>query len=317
MKRSHLRLALAGIAVFFLGAASTLANGVVAPPTGAKFFGALSIGVGGTTTATLTISNTNPATNLTGVTFTDTLPPGITVSTPNGLLFACTPGSTLGPITAVAGTGSIVVGTSTLLAGGGACTVQVNVTGISPGVWINAYTPSDATAGSGLAATAVITVLPQSPPVITKAFGAPLIGLNGTTSLTFTISNPNAAIALTGVSFTDTLPAGLNIANFSGLSSNCGGTALASFGQPATVSLIGGTLAGGASCTVSVNVTGVSVGPQNNSVTVSSALEGAGNTASATLIVATLYLRGSNMIGRGTQAGVITFDPGPADSFKR
>jgi hypothetical protein len=29
------------------------------------------------------------------------------------------------------------------------------------------------------------------------------------------------------------------------------------------------------------------------------------------------YVRGTNLIGRGTQAGAITYDPGPADSFKR
>lgn len=30
-----------------------------------------------------------------------------------------------------------------------------------------------------------------------------------------------------------------------------------------------------------------------------------------------LFVRGTNMIGRGTQAGQITYDPGPADRFKR
>ena len=29
------------------------------------------------------------------------------------------------------------------------------------------------------------------------------------------------------------------------------------------------------------------------------------------------FVRGTNFIGRGTRAGQFTFDPGPADSFKR
>jgi hypothetical protein len=29
------------------------------------------------------------------------------------------------------------------------------------------------------------------------------------------------------------------------------------------------------------------------------------------------FVRGTNLIGRGTQAGLITYNPGPADSFKR
>jgi len=41
------------------------------------------------------------------------------------------------------------------------------------------------------------------PPTIMKAFGASSIPLNATTSLTFTISNPNAASTLTGIAFTD------------------------------------------------------------------------------------------------------------------
>ncbi len=30
-----------------------------------------------------------------------------------------------------------------------------------------------------------------------------------------------------------------------------------------------------------------------------------------------LFLRGTNMVGRGTTPGVMTYDPGPADSFKK
>jgi hypothetical protein len=46
------------------------------------------------------------------------------------------------------------------------------------------------------------------PPTLTKSFGAPSIPLNGTTSLTFTITNPNPSKTLTGMGFTDTLPSG-------------------------------------------------------------------------------------------------------------
>jgi hypothetical protein len=47
--------------------------------------------------------------------------------------------------------------------------------------------------------------------------------LNGITSLSFTINNPNASQTLTGIGFSDTLPAGLQVAAPNGLAGNCGG----------------------------------------------------------------------------------------------
>ena len=62
--------------------------------------------------------------------------------------------------------------------------------------------------GTGNTSNASLTVSTLAP-VITKVFGAATIQLNGTTSLTFTVTNPNAAASLTGVAFTDGCPAGL------------------------------------------------------------------------------------------------------------
>ena len=61
------------------------------------------------------------------------------------------------------------------------------------------------------------------PPTITKAFGAGTIPLNGSTTLTFNLSNPNAGTMLTGVGFIDSLPAGLVVSTPNGLTGSCGG----------------------------------------------------------------------------------------------
>src|SRR5262249_21249533 len=124
--------------------------------------------------------------------------------------------------------------------------------------------------------TATLTVV--APQTVTKQFGAAKIPLNGTTSLTINITNPNSSIGLTGLAFTDNLPAGLVVATPNGLSNTCGGTATATAGS-GTVTLSAGTLAASASCAVSVNVTGTTAGDKNNSVVVSST-EG-GNSATA------------------------------------
>ena len=84
-------------------------------------------------------------------------------------------------------------------------------------------------AGTGGTASASLAVI--APPTIAKAFGTPSILVNGTTTLTFTLTNPNAGTALTGVGFTDTLPAGLVVATPNGLASTCGGTVTAVAGS--------------------------------------------------------------------------------------
>src|SRR4029077_19966782 len=108
--------------------------------------------------------------------------------------------------------------------------------------------------GTGQAASASILVL--LPPSISKSFGAPRIPMNGSTSLSFTITNPGGnAAALTGVGFTDTFPAGIVVATPSGLTSSCNGSISAAGGSN-HVTLSNATLAQNASCTFSVNVRG-------------------------------------------------------------
>ena len=128
---------------------------------------------------------------------------------------------------------------------------------------------------------------PPLPPAISKSFGASSIPLGGQTSLSFTITNPNASSSLTGVGFTDTLPAGLVVATpTNGLTGTCGdGTITATPGSDA-LSLTGASLAESGSCTFSVNVIGVGIGAQNNTTGAVTSNEGGdGNAASASTTV--------------------------------
>lgn len=132
-----------------------------------------------------------------------------------------------------------------------------------------------------------LSAIPQvvTPPSIAKAFGAATIPVNGTTTVTFTLTNPDTVNAQTGLAFTDTLPGSMVVATTPSLSNTCGGTATAAAGAT-TISLSGAGLAvSPASCTVSVKVTDTIAEVVTNSVTVSSTNGGTGNTATANLTV--------------------------------
>jgi uncharacterized repeat protein (TIGR01451 family) len=269
-----------GTAVAFL---VVVAPPVVAPPTIAKAFGTPIMLVNGTTTLTFTPTNPNPGTALTGVGFTDTLPAGLVVATPNGLASTCE-----GTVTAVAGTGNVDLINGGLPASG-SCTITVNVTGATAGVKNNTTSAVTSTEGGtgGAASASLAVVAPPAvvPPTIAKAFAVPSIVVNGTTTLTFTLTNPNPGTVLTGVGFTDTLPAGLVVATPNGLASTCGGTVTAVAGT-GSIGLVNGGLAAGASCTITVNVTGATGGLKGNTTSAVTSTEGgAGGTASASLAV--------------------------------
>src|SRR5207249_2126034 len=135
------------------------------------------------------------------ISFIDNLPAGLVVATPGN------PSTTCGGTAFALDTSGFVSLSGGMLAANSNCTVSVNVKGTTAGVKNNTTTAimSNESGSGSTSNTATVTVVTPSPPTIRKAFGAASIFLNGTTSLTFTISNPNAA-SLSGISFIDNLP---------------------------------------------------------------------------------------------------------------
>jgi uncharacterized repeat protein (TIGR01451 family) len=259
------------------GTASDSLN-AVAPPTISKAFSAPSVPLNGIPTLTFTLTNPNAGTPLTGVGFTDPLPSGLVIATPNGLINSCT-----GTITATPGSPSVSLAGATLAAGG-SCAFTVNLRTIAAGSQDNTTGVVTSTEG-GPGNTASASLLIVAPPTIAKAFGATTIQANGTTTLSFTLTNPNPGAALSGVRFTDTLPDGLVVASPNGLTGSCSGPITAPAGGT-SVNLEASALAPNGSCTFSVNVIATSAGTKNNTTTgVTSIQGGPGGTASATLVV--------------------------------
>ncbi len=270
---------------------TVLQTPVVTAPTVSKVFGDVSIPMNGTTSLSFTITNPNSTTQLVNIGLVDPLPTGLVVSTPNGLAGSCLDDG--GVITADPGSASITLSTLNL-PGPSSCSFSVNVTGTSSGLQNNltgnVMAAFDDGTGAfqaitGNAATASVVVL--VPPSISKAFNPGIIAPTGVSVVSFTITNPPVnPVSLTGIAFTDTLPANLVVATPSGASGDCNGGTLTAVAGSNTISLSGGTIPANGSCTVSANVTSAVSGVYNNTTNVTSDNAGAGNTASATLAVA-------------------------------
>jgi hypothetical protein len=143
----------------------------------------------------------------------------------------------------------------------------------------------------------IITGCPRpKPPVISKRFAPNPILAGGTSTLTFTITNPNPSDPLSGVAFSDTFPGTMTVASPLTTTNSCGGTLYNSGGSTALVAGDGsirlgsstgtntGTISAGGSCTITVKVTATATGI-NTSGVVSATGTLNGNTASDTLTV--------------------------------
>lgn len=269
------------------GASATLTVSNLTAPTITKAFAPTSIATGGTSTLTITLSNSN-GTAITGAAFTDTYPSGLVNDASPAASTTCVGGA----VTANVGAGSLSLSGATIPATGN-CTVTVPVTSTSSGYYNNnipAGALTSANAGvNGAAATAQLTV--AAPPLITKSFNPTSVATGANSTMTITFTNPNS-VQLTGVGFgTDTYPTNLNNTNTT-IGGTCTGgtrTAVVDGGAPinGTLTVTGLTLAANSSCTVTATVRSTVAGTYTNTTpSVTSTQGGTGGTASATLSVA-------------------------------
>jgi hypothetical protein len=132
-----------------------------------KAFGASSIEINGSTSLTfnLSLNNVGGGGGTGAIGFTDSLPPGLIVATPNGATaVACTGGSTPGTLTATAGSGSITLAGANIQMSSN-CSFSVNVTGTTLGVKNNSVTTYAAyVVGSTVTANASLTVAAAAAP---------------------------------------------------------------------------------------------------------------------------------------------------------
>ncbi len=213
-------------------------------------------------TSILTIQVLNNTTTIANaLAVTDNLPtsPAGLVIAPGGLL-----GNTCGGlVTAVPGTTTITLSGGTVAASAsgtpGTCQFTVQVVAnpaTPPATYINTIPPANVSSsigGTAASASATLAVAAIKPITGTKSFSTSLLQGNGAVSrMSITLSQANI-IALSGVAFTDSFPAQMQIATTPNVANSCGGTVTAAAGAT-SAALSSGTIPASGSCTISVDV---------------------------------------------------------------
>jgi len=271
------------------------------PPRITKSFSPPVVAKDGTSTLTFTITNPNTpalaAFQLDGIAFTDVMPAGVIVSTPTSTTCGTGTVTISGGGTQLNFSGGSLAANST---GTASCTVTAltTVTTTGPHDNVSGFVTSTTTGSNnaGAAGIATASIVAIAPPAITKAFGTSTLFAGGTTTLTFSISNPNTSTPISGVGFSDTLPTApgaMTVASTPGATtSGCGTPTLTAAANTGSISMTGGTIAANSVCVVTVNVTipaTPTTGTYTNSIfSVSHVVSGAGTVPGTTGLPASL-----------------------------
>ncbi|HML41039.1 MAG TPA: sortase [Bellilinea sp.] len=246
--------------------------GTPSPATISKSFSPAMIAAGQVSTLTFTLSNPN-GTNLTGAAFTDSLPGDLTVATPANLSNTC--GGTFN-----------ASGSQISLSGGtippAGCALSVNVTGSTAGIFTNTsgflLTTEGGTntseTGYGTSVLAVVQA-----PSFSKQFSPNPIYAGETSTLTFTIGNPNT-VTLADIGLNDPLATDLVVASPAGVTTtNCNYNADPGFSVTAAsgssnIQATAISIGPGSTCTIHVNVTSALESDYANSASLTTNITG-------------------------------------------
>lgn len=246
------------LAAFFLVTGAFAQTSV---PGFSKSFSPNTIGPGSVSSLRFDVSNSSSL-GVRNLTFSDTLPSGVTIASPADVLNECG-----GAVSAPSG-GSTISLSGGQVGASQSCSITVNVTSSTPGTHINVSGDLTSDAGNSGSATANLTVT-TARPGFRKSFSPSSIFLGGRSRLTLTLDNSANSSQVFNLGFIDTLPSGMVIATPANVAKTCTGGTLTAPAGGSTISLspIGSalsTLAAGATCTISVDVTASAAGALGN-----------------------------------------------------
>ncbi len=261
-------IAAGGVTTTNAGSNATPASGTLivnATPTIAKSF-AFNPATG-LATMNITITNNDTAA-ITGLSFTDLFPtnlvtdspPSVTPATPCGAgsSIQSWDGATAGTLSATGNDFGIKL-TAGQLTASGSCTFSINLTANSLGIFNNQTSGATGSfTGTGNPSNIATWIAPS----VSKTFSPKIVGPGNISRLVISFTNPSLTTTLTGLSVNDTYPTSAQLPGGGTLaaaitsptpnaSNTCGGTVTATLNG---ISLSGGTLSPGASCSIGADV---------------------------------------------------------------
>lgn len=262
-------------------ASATLTVSDAPQPTLSAAFTPSTVVQGGTSRYEVTLTNLSTLIDATGATVSATLPTDMVVAPAPNTSLSCSAGT----VTAAAGGSSVSLSGGTIPLGA-SCALAVDVvsTSLDPSQTVTTSTLVTDIGASAAGAEAVLTLTPAPLPGFAKAF-APASVLQGEVStLTYTVDNGTALVTAGDLTLGETFAGGPVLADPPNFGGTCGGTPTGAAGD-ASFGLTGGSVAAGATCEVTVDVTSPDTGTFD---TVSDDLVttlGNSGTAAATLTV--------------------------------
>jgi uncharacterized repeat protein (TIGR01451 family) len=256
-------------------AVATLTVTSNSPPKLSKSFSPATFILGKDSTLTITLHNPGSTPAALTAPLIDTFPSGMLVAGPASTTCGGTVTESASSVTLTGGS----------IPANGSCTVTVKVSVSHAGAFTNTLGSGALQTNQGSntgSASGTLTVTLNGSPTLAKSFYPDTITSGGTSTLTITLHNPNAAAAALTAPLTDFFPSGMSVSG--NASTTCGGTA--TVGQSG-VTLTGGSIPADGSCTVTVHVTVDAPGIFTNTLT-SGALEtsnGANNAAAGAALI--------------------------------
>ena len=259
-------------------------------PIFTKAFADASMVQGDTTTLVFTIDNSAALIDATSIAVVDPLPAGMVIADVPNYITDCTAGA----VDAVIG-GNMITVTNGVVDAGTVCTASVDVTATTVGTATNVTGDLTSDLGNSGPATASMNITAAPAPTFTKQYAPDTIAQGGVSTVLFTIDNTTALVSADDMAFNEGLPTGMVLATPPNLTSNCTGATLTGVAGDAGFSMADASLAAGANCQVSADVSSVTVGAATVASGELTSTLGNSGTASATLTVTAAPLPGIAM----------------------